>query len=290
MKVLVTGAAGKLGSVVCSWLHAHGHDVRATDRRHRSDLPCPLVIADLCDDTAAYPLLEGREALVHLGNHPNAFSAPSPQRVLSENTAMNVNVFRAALDLGVRRVVFASSVQVMLHMPDGLRVATPHPAPYFPLDGQAPANPGTNLYGLSKELAERVLQLHARALPELTATSLRFPWLVNEAQLERMSNGGRPAPRSQFNFGELLAYLKLSDAASLVAAVLERQQPGYHQYYPAQTLDVRGMPVAQLAREHYPHVPLRVPVDALHTLVDIGDLARDLGWRPEPRAQVAFAD
>lgn len=290
MKLLITGAAGKLGSVVCSHLVEQGYRVRATDRRHRAELPVPLEVADLCDDTQAYRLLEGCEALVHLGNHPNLGAASSPQRVLSENTAMNVNVFRAALDLGIRRIVFASSVQAMLPMPDGMRIASPLSIPYLPLDGRAPTNPSVNLYGFSKEVAERLLERYAAALPDLRATALRFPWLVNPAQLERACNAGRPAPRSHFNFGELLAYLPLSDAASLVQAVLERQAPGYHQYYPAQTFDVRGVSLAALVQDHYPGVPLRLPVAELRTLVDISDLEHDLSWQPGPRQAVEFSD
>ncbi|HEY4160118.1 MAG TPA: NAD(P)-dependent oxidoreductase, partial [Polyangiaceae bacterium] len=142
MKVLVTGAAGKLGSAVCSSLRERGHEVRATDRRYRSGLEVELKLADLCSDLAAYELLAGMDAVAHIGNHPNVFSGPPPQRILSENTAMNANVFRAAADLGVRRIAFASSVQVMLRMPNGGKLEPPYPVPYLPLDGAAPRNPG----------------------------------------------------------------------------------------------------------------------------------------------------
>ncbi len=289
MKVLVTGATGKLGSVLCAHLAEHGYQVLATDHQHRAGLNVKLVLADLREDLAVYGLLEGCQAVVHLGNHPNLNVGPSPQRLLAENTAMNANVFRAALDLGVHRIVFASSVQAMLKMTNGMRVDDPTAIPYLPLDGAAPANPGTNFYGLSKVFAERLLQELSAAHADLTATSLRLPGLVSEAFLERFTAGGKPAARSSFNFGELLGYLMFSDAAELVRACLEREQPGYHQYYPAQTLEVLGVPVPALIREFYPHVPLRRPIDQVEALVDLSEIRAALGWVPRHRASIAFA-
>jgi len=128
MKVLVTGGAGRLGAVVCKELLRIGHDVLVTDQRHAAHLPgeVPQRLANLCDSHAVYPLLQGRDAVVHLGNIPNLGLGPSPQEVLSRNVAMNVNVFRAAADLGVRRIVFASSIQTMIRLEEGRTADSPH--------------------------------------------------------------------------------------------------------------------------------------------------------------------
>ena len=71
MRVLVTGAAGRLGSHTCHHLVAQGHDVVAADSQYRRDLPVPLRMVDLLDRTAAYGLVEGCQAVVHLANHPD---------------------------------------------------------------------------------------------------------------------------------------------------------------------------------------------------------------------------
>lgn len=289
MKVLVTGAAGRLGSAVVAHLLEAGYEVKATDYKHREGLPVRLVHADLRDEIAVYTLLEGCDAVAHFGNHANLLAGPSPQRLLAENTAMNANVFRAAVDIGIRRIVFASSVQAILKVPNGMRAEAPYTIPYLPLDGGVPSNPGSNLYALSKEFGERLLQELSLEHPDLVATTLRFPVLIGEAWLERFTGGGKPAPRSSFNFGELLGYLMFSDAAALVRATLDRQLPGYHQYYPAQTLEVRGVSVADLIREFYPGVPLRRPIEQIEALVDLSGIAEALGWAPKHRAVVEFA-
>jgi nucleoside-diphosphate-sugar epimerase len=279
MKVLVTGATGRLGTVVCKELSRRGHDVLGTDQRYAPGLGVPLKLADLRDALAVYPLLEGCDALVHLGNIPNLGLGPSAQVVLGDNVSMNSNVFRAALDLGVRRIVFASSLQVMIRLDEGRAFDDPPQIPYFPLDGAAPANPGHNFYGLSKEFGERTLRVLSEREPKLACTSLRFPMLSGDWFKQRLQ---QPLPPSGLNFCEALAYLDFADAATLVALVVELQQPGYHQYFPAQAVSLAGYTPERTLAEFFPNIPLRRPPEQIRDLVDWSALEQDLGFRPGP--------
>jgi nucleoside-diphosphate-sugar epimerase len=277
MKVLVTGATGRLGSVVCKELLQRGHDVLGTDQRFLAGLGVPLKLADLRDSLAVYPLLEGCDAVVHLGNIPNLSLGPSPQVVLGDNVSMNSNVFRAALDLGVRRIVFASSLQAMIRLDEGRAPEAPYTIPYFPLDGDAPANPGQNFYGLSKEFGERTLRILSEREPALICTSLRFPMLAGDWFKKRLA---LPVPVSGLNFCEALTYLDLGDAAALIGLVLERQQPGYHQYFPAQAVTLAGYSAQTTLAEFFAKTPLRRPLEQITSLVDGSALERDLGFCP----------
>jgi len=289
MKVLVTGAAGKLGSLTVSALLRHGHEVRATDSRYRSDLPVRLEPKNLLDEHALYPLLEGMDALVHLGNHPNRFAGPSAQRLLSENLTMNANAFGVALELGVKHIVFSSSIQVMVTS-DGSG-ATPEGLPYLPLDGDAPPVPGANNpYALSKHLGEELLRIAARTNPQLCLTSLRYPMLVTDWFERRLLADGGRVRRDVLHLGEATAHLTFEDAAELVGAVLARPAPGYRQYFPAQTVDVFNLSVPQLIERIYPAVPRKRPLAAIEALVDIGRLERELDWRPSVRLRVELID
>ena len=279
-KVLVTGATGKLGQAVCSALLARDVDVRATDLRFSRDVAAKVELGDLRDEHFVYRVMEGCHAVVHLGNYPNAGVGLSAQRLLSENVAMNANVFHAALDFGVDTIIFASSVQATIRRD--------HPAPgapripYLPLDSELPASPGMNTYGQSKEFAERMLHLAVLANPRLSATAIRFPMLVTE-WLHRRFTQPRTIPVDALDFAECTAHLYMEDAATLVAQVLDKRLPGYHQYFPALMMELRNYPLPELIRERYPDAQLRVPAGALHTLIDIGTLQRELGWAPTRR-------
>jgi nucleoside-diphosphate-sugar epimerase len=288
MKVVVTGAAGKLGSATVAALVRRGHEVVATDAKYRGDLAVPLEPKDLLDEHALYPLLEGAAALVHLGNHPNRFVGPSPQRLLAENTAMNVNAFSAALDCGVKHIVFASSIQVMV-LGDGMR-ADPLNLPYLPLDGEAPQNPGLNPYAQSKQYGEEFLKVAAKARPELAVTVLRYPMLVADWFRQRLRGTDGKARSDVLHLGEGTAHLSFEDGAELVGAVLERARPGYRQYLPAQSLDVVNLAPAALIARFYPGVPLRRPLEAIENLIDLSGLERDLGWKPSERLSVELVE
>ena len=189
-------------------------------------------------------------------------------------------MFRAAVDLGVGRIVFASSLQAMIRLDEGRAPDAAPIVPYFPLDGDAPTNPGHNFYGLSKEFGERMLRVFSERFPQLTCTSLRFPMLAGEWFKKRLE---QPVPPSALNFCEALAYLDFSDAATLANLVLERQQPGYHQYFPAQAVTATATPQrSTVSRSSSRTRRCGARSSRLTELVDLSDLERDFGFRPGP--------
>lgn len=282
--VLVTGATGKLGTQTCEALLRRGYDVRATDQKLPTDFDFHVEIGDIKDEYFVHRLMRGVGAVVHLGNHPNAFAGPSPQRILAENTQMNANVFLACVQHGIERIVFASSVQAFLYT-DFERRATRYRLPYLPLDGRAPCAPGPNTYGQSKEFAERMLQHLVAAHPALSATALRFPMLVNDAMIARIESL-RTIGEGWFNFCECASHLTFEDAAELVALSLDSATPGYRQYFPALAMQFAGRSTADMIREFYPDTPLRAPVEDIAELIDLSDVTRDTGWRPTRRIRV----
>lgn len=286
MRVLVTGAAGKLGSATVKALVSAGFDVRATDQRYTAELGVPFRSLDLKDEHALYPLLDGVDALVHLGNHPNRFAGPSPQRLLGENMSMNANAFMAALDVGVKHIVYASSIQVMIA--SDTVCTEPHTLPYLPLDGEAPANPGLNPYALSKQFGEELLAVAAASRPELSATVVRYPMLVGEWFEKRLSSDGGRVRREFLHLGEATAHLTFDDAAALVVPLLTKAKPGYSQVFPAQTIDVTNLPPPDLIRRFYPGVRCTRPVDTIESLVE--PLAPSYGWEPRERLRVVLVD
>jgi nucleoside-diphosphate-sugar epimerase len=181
----------------------------------------------------------------------------------------------------LRSLVFASSVQAMVRR-DPRPPGTPPAIPYLPLDGEVPCNPGLNTYAQSKEFAERMLRLFCESTPELSATAIRFPMLVTEWLLRRFSLLPR-VPAAWIDFEECTAHLFMEDAGRLVADVVEQRLPGYHQYFPAQMMELGGYPLSQMVAERYSHAELRQPLERMSSLIDNSAITRELGWVPLQR-------
>lgn len=125
MKILLTGACGRLGSTTLRYLLQRNHTVVATDRipitpavvDSLADLE-PIqrkaytyYVCDLNDFEAFQKILEETrpEGIIHLGAIPDPLSL-DPRIVHNNNVAGSYNVMQTAAALGIRRIVQASSV------------------------------------------------------------------------------------------------------------------------------------------------------------------------------------
>ena len=142
-RVLITGAAGALGTQ----LRQHGpvlaERITLSDRVACADL-APYEEdrpADLADVEAVRAAVEGCDAILHFGGQ----SIEGPwQAVLNANLAGTYNVYEAARQAGVKRIVFASSIHAV-----GF-----HPREHT-IDASAPTRPDS-LYGVSKTFGENL--------------------------------------------------------------------------------------------------------------------------------------
>ncbi len=281
MKILVTGAAGRLGFAAAGALAAAGHDVLSTDRRFRAGVPGRFRRLDLLDEFAVHAALEGCEAVVHFGNLPNVGAAPTPWIVYRDNILINGHVFQAAADHGVAQVLFASSIQVC----SGVRAwgsSNASELSYLPLDGNHPPNPG-NLYALSKVAGEDLLRHFAARLGAFAAVAIRFPHIVDSNAVAHYRACPHHAPTWKM-LDEGFSYLSLDDAAALTRALIERRPPGYRTLLPAARGNKLARSPADIIREYYPKVPLRRPPGEMESLVDVSEIERCCGWTPRDNA------
>jgi UDP-glucose 4-epimerase len=168
MRVLVTGGAGYIGSVIVARLAARGHHVVVYDdlsRGHAAAVPAgvPLVRGDVRDAAAVRAALEdgGCEAVVHMAALAEvAESVAEPHRYHSVNVDGTAAVIAAAAAAGVGRLVFSSTAAVY---------GAPDRTPIEEDDPLVPANP----YGETKLAGERLLK-QARVRGELAVSALRY--------------------------------------------------------------------------------------------------------------------
>jgi uronate dehydrogenase len=147
-RLLLTGAAGGLGKVLRERLRPHADILRLSDiaalspagGAHEEVVPC-----DLSDKAAVHALVEGCDAIVHLGG----VSVERPfEEILEANIKGVFHIYEAARRHGVKRVVFASSNHVI-----GFYEQTEQ------LDAHAARRPD-GYYGLSKSFGEDVAQFY----------------------------------------------------------------------------------------------------------------------------------
>jgi UDP-glucose 4-epimerase len=168
MKVLVTGGAGYIGSVVVSQLVAAGHEVVVYDnlsKGHRHSVPeaARLVVGDVGDRAAlgaAFAQIEP-EAVMHFAAWIEAGeSMRDPAKFFRNNTANALTLLETALGCKVRCFVFSSTAAVY---------GDPESIPIRETDKLQP----TNAYGESKLLVERMLAWFHR-IHGLSYASLRY--------------------------------------------------------------------------------------------------------------------
>ena len=175
MQILVTGASGRIGRYVVKELADAGHSVTGVDILPPEEEMSRFLRVDLTDAGEVYQALAamGAEAVVHLGAWANAGIVPDT-RTYGDNVQGTFNVFQACADLGIQRVVSASSSQVY-----GFAKAPPV---YVLVDEAHPLRPA-NCYALSKVVGEQAADYFVQRFG-MTILSFRLMGIRTPAQLD----------------------------------------------------------------------------------------------------------
>jgi UDP-glucose 4-epimerase len=111
-KILVTGGGGFVGAPTVRSLLAEGAEVRVLDAvasPRLEGLDCEVVITDITDAEAVDQACVGMDAVLHLAVLPLTAANSEHEVAFQTNVRGSFNVFRAAGDRGVRRVVYSSA-------------------------------------------------------------------------------------------------------------------------------------------------------------------------------------
>ena len=147
-RILITGAAGEIGSTLRAGLRGAYSLLRLTDVRPLPDAGPgeETMHADLTDERSLAAIMKDIECVVHLGGVPR--EAPWTA-ILPNNIEGTYNVFEAARAAGVKRIVFASSNHTIGYYRTGRRVGV-----------EEPPRPDSR-YGVSKVFGEALGRLYA---------------------------------------------------------------------------------------------------------------------------------
>lgn len=225
MKILVTGSAGYLGSLLCQFLLQAGHEVRGLDRLMYGGRPLlhlfaqdgfEFVLGDVRDQAQVDAALDGVDAVVHLaaivGDPACAHDTAAARGV---NLTASVALIDAAVKKGVGHFVFASTCSNYGRMADVTRLATEDhdllPVSLYAETKVAVENHLAETHGSMAWTILRFATLYG------LSPRMRFDLTVNQFAMEAVT------ARKLVVFGEQFwrPYVHVRDAARAVACVLE---------------------------------------------------------------------
>lgn len=254
MRVLVTGARGKVGIAAVAELERAGHQVVATDQGDPAQGVPPLdahyLQADLTDAGAAYAIVRGMDAVVHAA----AIAVPihhAPHVVFANNVLAAFNVVEACVRWEVPRLVNLSSETVT-----GFIFAERAILPArLPINEQTPCAP-QDPYGFGKLVIEQWCEA-AVARSELSVVTIRPSWVQRDAQDYERNLGPLVRDPAQPSLG-FWSYTDNDDLAVAIRLAVEVPVAGHEVVYVAQPDNATTWPLADLVAAAFPDAEIEV--------------------------------
>ena len=270
MHIVVTGSTGKAGRWVVRDLRERGHDVLGVDLVRAPGPHGSSIVVDLTDLGQCHEVIAGADAVVHLAAIPAPEIHPEGE-TFRNNILSTYNVFSAAVQQRVQRVVWASS-ETILGLPFDR-------APDFaPIDETIEPRPESS-YALSKLLGEEMArQAHRRS--GIPFVSLRISNIMEPDDYAAFPGYWDDARLRKWN---LWGYVDVRDVAQAVRRGLEATFEGAPVCIVAAADTVMTRPSADLMAEVFPDVPLTRNVVGRETLLSIERARAVLGYEPEHR-------
>lgn len=273
MRVVVTGAAGKIGRWTVRTILEAGHEVIASDRKLREESASKKFIqVELRDYGQVVQLLMGCDAVVHLGNIPTDVRNTS-QAIFENNMLVNFNILEACKDLKIPKLVWASS-ETVLGYP-----FVPEQLSYLPVDEEHPTNLKSS-YAMAKRLTENLSEMFYN-LTKRQIVTLRFANIYEPDEYEKMpimhwkDEGQRDIQKKN-----AWAYCDVRDAARACLLAIEKNNLG-NQIFHITAPDTIMPDLSQdLVNRFFPDVTLKRPVEGHETLMAIDKAKKILGYEP----------
>jgi nucleoside-diphosphate-sugar epimerase len=269
VKVVVTGGSGKAGRATVRELLEHGYDVLNVDIAPPREQLSRYLAVDMMQLGEVIEALHGADAVVHLAANPNP-SGWAEERMFRHNTTTTYNVFRAAMVLGLKRVVWASSETTL-----GLPFERERPR-YAPIDEEHPLFPESS-YALSKVISEELARQFSR-WSGVPYVGLRFSNIMEPHDYARFPGFWQDPSSRKWN---LWGYVDARDVAQVCRRGLEADIQGAEAFIVAAADTVMNRPSRELLAEVYPGVPLRDGVGEFDTLLGIDKARKLLGYAPQ---------
>lgn len=272
MRIAVTGGSGGVGRAIIEQALAQGHSVVSIDRvdppegAERAGMTFAKV--DMAQYDQVEQAIRGCDALIHMA----AIAAPGyhPDHVVHNNNVVgSYNALRAAAELGITHVCQASSVNAT-----GMSYSRRPRYDYFPLDEQHPTY-NEDPYSLSKWICEQQGDSFARRYENMTISSMRFHWVVEDRAFAAKYGGELGDEVAK----HLWAYTTFEAAARACLLALTAEFEGHEAFYIVGPITTVETPSLELKQTFYPDIPLHGELRDNQGFFDCSKAERLLGWK-----------
>jgi nucleoside-diphosphate-sugar epimerase len=285
-RVMFTGGSGKAGKHVIQHLVEHGYQVLNLDTKPLVNPKVRTLITDITDSGQVFNALSSTmalhefdpslraqpvDAVVHFAAIPRIMITPDNE-LFRINALGTYNVIEAAVKLGIRKIVIASSETTY-----GMVFANePRDPAYFPLDEDYDVDP-MDSYALSKVVNEKTARAFAlRSGADIYA--LRIGNVIEPHEYALF-----PGWFADPGFRKRIAwsYVDARDLGQITRLAIEKDGLGYQAFNASNDETSSDLPTAELLKRFYPKVPVRRELGEFEGLLSNRKAREVLGFRAE---------
>lgn len=278
MIIGVTGAAGRVGRHLIGELLKQNHKVKGMDitKNECNYNNFEFFDADITDYDRVFEIIKGCDTVIHLA----ALGAPgikSDQETIRINTVGTFNILEACGQLGINRVVMASSDSAV-----GFAWAKHFKAPkYLPVDENHPNN-GDDAYALSKLMCEETARTMVNRYDGMSVAALRITMITGPRKkdyevIEHLFNIDEIKPDGQ----NLFSYVDIRDACDAFISAIDADIKGCEVMHITAADSRSNITTQELVEKNFNDAIINGKIDGYQTLQS-NDKARTLlGYEPK---------
>lgn len=283
MRVLFTGGSGKAGRHVVAYLADKGHRVMNVDKVPLNHPGVHDLIADITDAGQMFSAMQTYagfeemeagtgaqtfDAVVHFAAIPRLLLAPDTE-TYRVNVMGTYNVLEAAVKMGIRKIIVASSETTY-----GVCFSDGQVDPkVLPLDEDYDIDP-MDAYGMSKKVNE----VTARSVQRRSGAdiyALRIGNVIEPDEYHRFPGFfADPGSRRRIAF----SYIDARDLGQIVDLCLQKDGLGFQVFNACNDTNSVCQPNAELLAQFFPDVPLSRPVGPQESLLSNRKIKQVLGF------------